>query len=822
MNFFRKYQKPILFTAVLFALVTFSITGDMLSFFGGVFQKPIPRSSITVDGRRVELTDEDYVIARDIVRRLQWDIVPVLPDISSVDPNDRMIDAVAALRRRAILAGIEASWDEVDRAIDATSANHDNVDPRSLGAIFSSYEHYRRTVFESMRVATMVRLESLGARLFDYDVVERALADKHRIGVRVASLDREELESEIEARLDGEADADKVLSAWLKGLEDTDRRRLGFNAEDRVKLEFVQVALESFNPEEFTEELKDFEVSDAEVERLYNVNKLQLFKVEKAEVEGPPEPKDNEDKDKDEGEDKDPKDGDENEPKEDSKDDEKDQDEKYKPKDESKRAKDKEAQEAPEFQELDGPLKESIRKRLEAEKVLMAIWGDVQMALFEEVSALATARSETAGALVAATTARDDAKRESEADPDNEELEAALEAAEQAYETAKEADETAEKAVADKRLAFDLKAQIEQRTAGKAGFSIFTSGDEAVTADELKDLEALGRWDNSFVTRSLDHEGQFSTQPQWTKKGVFLFRATQLQKSPLKDYEDVKDEVRAAYITEEANSVGDKRKEKFEEELDRLGREKIKDKIAEIEAKKATDLEEQLAEWREDLQKRIEENQAKLENTGSSRARKSFEKLLTDLRAELADEEKKRGDIQTDLDDASEIEIEDEIAKVHKDILDEAAATAKFKVFDIEPRLGRPIRRGPIDHLSNEVQFLYYQGRVNDLEEGDSTGVLDDRVRRSNYFAVCTHRGPAELGDMTRLDVLEAIEREKRGRLAMAVRQSYSKEALVARLGFEEPGDDSIEAASDDDEEAKDDDKGDAENKDDGKGEGPK
>ena len=83
MSFFRRYQKPILFTAVLFALVTFSIPVALTGFFtpsnareGSTMMLP--------GGRRIQVTGEDYAVSAGLLAA-QSDLATVLPDLSSQD-----------------------------------------------------------------------------------------------------------------------------------------------------------------------------------------------------------------------------------------------------------------------------------------------------------------------------------------------------------------------------------------------------------------------------------------------------------------------------------------------------------------------------------------------------------------------------------------------------------------------------------------------------------------------------------------------------------------------------------------------------------------
>src|SRR5262245_28022599 len=70
-DFFRRYQKAILYTAGIFALVTFSITGAMTSAVGTWFRPSVPMPTMTLaDGRTIHVTSEDYEVAHYLSR---WD-----------------------------------------------------------------------------------------------------------------------------------------------------------------------------------------------------------------------------------------------------------------------------------------------------------------------------------------------------------------------------------------------------------------------------------------------------------------------------------------------------------------------------------------------------------------------------------------------------------------------------------------------------------------------------------------------------------------------------------------------------------------------------
>ena len=81
-GFFRKYQKLLLYTAGLFTLLTFSITGSLQSLVGGVFNKDVERGSIEVSGVRAQLASEDYdygsMIARSFGRLPAGVLLPIV------------------------------------------------------------------------------------------------------------------------------------------------------------------------------------------------------------------------------------------------------------------------------------------------------------------------------------------------------------------------------------------------------------------------------------------------------------------------------------------------------------------------------------------------------------------------------------------------------------------------------------------------------------------------------------------------------------------------------------------------------------------------
>ena len=103
-GWFRRHQLKLLYTAGLFTLVTFSITGPLQSFFSGLVDKDVERGSISVNGERQSLTSEDYsygsLIARSMFRLPPGTILP----IRTGDSGDSSMGQALAILRRATVA----------------------------------------------------------------------------------------------------------------------------------------------------------------------------------------------------------------------------------------------------------------------------------------------------------------------------------------------------------------------------------------------------------------------------------------------------------------------------------------------------------------------------------------------------------------------------------------------------------------------------------------------------------------------------------------------------------------------------------------------
>ena len=119
-GFFRKHQKKLLYTAGLFTLLTFSITGSVNGWVQSMFSKDRDRASIVVNGARVQLSSEDYVVGGRVARFQQaMPFGSILPVLAGEGGDTELSEVFAIMRCVARTQGFEPSFVEVDRAIEA-------------------------------------------------------------------------------------------------------------------------------------------------------------------------------------------------------------------------------------------------------------------------------------------------------------------------------------------------------------------------------------------------------------------------------------------------------------------------------------------------------------------------------------------------------------------------------------------------------------------------------------------------------------------------------------------------------------------------------
>ncbi|MBK8977842.1 MAG: hypothetical protein IPM29_18190 [Planctomycetes bacterium] len=284
MEFFRKYQRPILFTAGIFALLTFSITPAIMSTASGWFERDRPMPTLTLGGRVVNVTPEDHAAAQQVrIWEGRGDLTVALPPIVESDGQEDRVEIYAALRRVAIEYGIEPSMDEVERAVQLGVQLTSQFDPgvtsplelaRRLG--YPDVAAYYNTIAEAMRIGTLVRLEALGVDTTDAALVQSLIRDLELVTLNVAVIDAERIENELKEAGDP---SDDELVSWLDKMTPMERR--GFAGPDRFRADLAYVLLDGFDRAAFEPELEGLTISDAEVDRFYDVNKYELYRKPK-------------------------------------------------------------------------------------------------------------------------------------------------------------------------------------------------------------------------------------------------------------------------------------------------------------------------------------------------------------------------------------------------------------------------------------------------------------------------------------------------------------------------------------------------------------
>lgn len=773
MEFFRKYQRLILYSAGIFALVTFSATGSILGFIDSVFQTRAPLPVMEIKGREVEVQPMDNEFAARIVR---WeasaqDPTLVLPNVLDGRGDDSRVEVYAALRRIAIEYGIEVSDQEVDKAIEQGVQIMAQVDTRvtdptalALRLGFASLSAYREVIREAMRIGSLVRLESLAVDTSDAALVQKLVADMEKVVVKAAVVDAEAMQDAMEA--DENALSDDDLVAWLEGLETFEKS--AFVDPDRYRIQAAYLLLgDDFDPENFAAELEDPEFSDEEVEQFYNRQRFRLYQKPKAD-----KPEDGEEQD---GE---PEDGEQNDG-------------------ESKDpVEDKQDPEVPEYLELDDALKARIRSRLQAERIVNKLWETVRERLESFVEAERDALSAAEGPVAEAAIAVDEARILAEAEDADDAIKAALEAAEAALESAEAAKTAAEEALVAKRASFPLEEVWMELAAGRPGFGVVSSGEEPKLSQDLKDIDVVGPWEASSAVVALNDERPLSTQIQHTPPAVFQLRLEERIESPLKPLDDIREDARTRYFSEQADEEAEEIAKAFKETLEELAKAKIADEIAELEAKRDTDLEEKLTEWRTTVGERLEAARERLAELSQSRgdaARVTVaaRQRVDDLAAQLAAEETRREEIlaelQAELDETVDEKTREQIAGV----FDEAVAAHEGVQLEVVGPLPRDLSSGGYgahrESYPKAVRYLFFGGRVTDLDDGDVVEMEQDFAERAWIGGIVTGVEPGSLADVTRRQLLSLRQQQAAQRRLSGVRQSYSLEALTERFGWRRP-----------------------------------
>jgi hypothetical protein len=775
-GFFRRHQKKLLYTAGLFTLLTFSITGPIMAVFGNVFSGARELPTIEVGGKRVALTAEDYDYGRALANRQSSLPMGVLPPLTPGEGSDNQLgDVLAVLRCAAREEGIEPSMREVDKAIEAEQKRWNAASPAKLARdrSFESLAHYRAVVAEALRIGTYVRLQTLALDDTDARVLHYVTSDREKITLHVASFDEKKAEETLKQ---GKTLTDEEIRAWIDGKSERDKMMMQAYDLPRAALRFGALLLAEFDAEQWKDGyLKDFTVSDDQLKNLYTVERDTRFKPA-GQAEATP------------------------------------------------------------FD--DAAVKAELTKIVQAEHVMNQVRGALVTKLNDAIKPLSDEQARAQSDSAAAETSLheleqkameqkaivDAKEKELAAKPGDEALQKALEAAKaelQATESArfqakekvpalKSAVTAADTALQEARAKFDFVAAFTELTKDKKGaVTKVPEGEHAGTknAEELKDLDALGlglgTWPTSVQGTSLRAKGDLAFAPARTSKAVILYQATDTEPRPLKPWDKLKPLAEGAYWTEQAKKLGEDKKKLMEEALLRLAKESMAARVAEIEGQKQKRLDDKVADWETKTQAAIAKAEKTLRDLPlGTKMHEQWQQELTTRRAELAQKEQRRQGFDAEVTKAIADEIATEAKKFYKDVLDKAAAEAGFTVADLGPYPRDLQQREPrFDKAFDPPIVFLWRGQSN-LKEGEATGMLQDTTNRAWHVAVCIKVEPLGADDVARRD-FESL-RTGNGQASFASTQSYlayrtafTMKAIEARYGLQRPGEAREQSAKD-------------------------
>ena len=731
-GWFRRYQKLLLYTAGLFTLLTFSITGPMLALVGEIFNPAPPTASIAVGGQRVSLTRDDYHYGERIAQNIGTALSGVIPMLDAGEGGRTMLSSnIAILRRAAITEGIEVSMEEVDRAIDfqCSQVKTDRPSPAQLAVLkgFASLAEFRDVMREAMRVGNYIRLQTLALDGSDSLVIARLLQDKEKITFRAAVFDEKAAEEALKAK-GGVSEED--LHKWLDGKTEQDKARFQAYDTNRLELMFGAALLAEgqFDPAQWADVLKDFNPTEDEQRIQYENEKESRWKL----------------------------DGTGN----------------YKP-----------------FEDV----KAELLRLLQAEQVMKHLLGKVNERQTEALKPLNETLQRDQQDYGLAERAVKEARVKLEQSPDDAALKEELRKAEEVVPSKRAAIDAGVKAVQEARANWDFAAAWTDLTKDKTGFVLKPMKGRR-NAEGLKDLDSedlgLGQWALSVQSGAVQSKGDMPFQPIRTTKAVAIYRATDVEVRPLKPWDKLKPLAEGAYFAEKAKEEGETKKKTFEEALLRLAKAKMPEKVAEFEGKRSTRVDEKLAEWERTTQQGIADAERTLTGLpAGTQAQKAWQKKLETLRTELEGKDGKRTVLDLEVGKAIENEVAEEAKKHHRDVLDAAAAEAGFTVADHGPYVRELSSRPRFDKAYDPTVVFLFRNHSK-LKEGESTGLVQDQTNRRWIFAVCTKVEPITVQDLTRREFEGS--RTGNGFLSfatqqanLAYRQAFTQEALEKRYELE-------------------------------------
>ncbi len=380
-----------------------------------------------------------------------------------------------------------------------------------------------------------------------------------------------------------------------------------------------------------------------------------------------------------------------------------------------------------------------------------------------------------------------DAEKEAAEDGDDEELKEAVETAKKSVEGKEEALEAAEDALDEQRRTFDFVAAVRKILGERESLKHHII-EEPTDADGLKELGLLGTWRDTFNATSMEEDGDVSTQIQTSDKASFHFQVPRIAKNPLKGLDDIRDKASEAYFAEKADDAAAVAKKKFEEVMDELARDLIKEKLAELEGSKKSKVDERFSVWEKKVNADLDKAVATRDSTGNpnSTAWKVWDKEVEKYQAQLDKKDEQRKEIEDVVGKEAEEETDSELAKVRADVLDQAGERAGFATKVVGPYL---------ENLSSQPRFAERRSGIEravfgqgssalELKKGEATEIVDDESARVVYLAVSEAIEEATLKDLSRRQFLQARDSFVQNRLTEIIQQSFTIDALETRFQY--------------------------------------
>src|SRR5262249_14000802 len=260
----------------------------------------------------------------------------------------------------------------------------------------------------------------------------------------------------------------------------------------------------------------------------------------------------------------------------------------------------------------------------------------------------------------------------------------------------------------------------------------------------------------------------------------------------------IRSTIETQYFIEATKKTGDETKKKFEEQLLELAKAKIPDKVKEIEAKKADEIDKRFNDWKTRQTRIRDESDKKLaELPAGLEARRIWQQKHDDVVADLANEAAKRTQVEQSVASDLKGQVKDEAKKKYAEVFDAAAAAGGFTVSKIPPAGGlwreASSRIPGFAKQSDKAALFLWQREQRNMNVGDISDLPEDALDRRWLMAVCESVEPVQVTDVPHREFEQQRTSYKGSSLSFAesqvrkaITQSFSKEALEKRYKFTE------------------------------------